>query len=545
MKTKLLLPFFILFYIAHGQNTVGTISINEDAFEAFTLFTSHTKSYLINNCGETINEWNSNYLPGNSVYLLENGNLLRAGRLNDGSSDITFPGTGGIVELFDWEGNLLWSYSYSSNQFRQHHDVYPMPNGNVLILAATVMSQSEAIQAGRNPTLLEDGELYNEQIIEVEPIGTNQANIVWEWNIKDHLIQDFDDTKNNFGLVNENPQRLDINFLNGSQSNNNWLHVNSIQYDDKRDQIILSSRNLSEIWIIDHSTTTSESASSSGGIYGSGGDFLYRWGNPAAYRQGTVEDRKLFGQHSPYFIETGLPNEDKIIVFNNGNGRTPNFSQVDIIAPPETNLGVYDYTTDTAYGPTDTDFTYSNLSSAPSEFFSGIVSGAQQLANGNILICEGREGYFFEIKTNGEKVWEYINPISGNDGNSTSQGDPAPTDNLTFRAFKYSTDYPAFIGRDLTPGEPLELDPNSNNCNELSITNFNEPVVNIFPNPTSEKIKITSKLSIDKITIYNTLGHKIRETNNPLIDLSEYSEGIYYLKIHSGSMIISKKIIKT
>ncbi|WP_218841854.1 aryl-sulfate sulfotransferase [Winogradskyella ursingii] len=539
--------FFTLIFsinLLQSQNTVGTITITEDVNDAFTLFTVHTKSYLINNCGEVINQWDSNYPPGNAVYLLENGNLLRAGRLNDGSSNITFPGTGGIVELFDWDGNVLWSYTYSSNDFRQHHDVYPMPNGNVLILAATLMSQSEAIQAGRNPNLLQDGELYNEQIIEVEPIGTNQANIVWEWNIKDHLIQDFDSTKDNFGNVSENQQLLDINYTNNGSGSNNWLHLNSIQYNQARDQIIISSRNLSEIWIIDHSTSTSEAATSSGGIYNKGGDFLYRWGNPEVYRQGTLNDRKLFGQHTPYFIEPGLPNEDKIIIFNNGNGRTPNFSQIDIISPPETSFGVYDYAPNTAYEPTNPDYTYSDLSSDPSEFFSGIVSSAQQLDNGNILICEGREGHFFEINSNGEKVWEYINPISSNNGTSTSQGDSAPADNLTFRAFKYNMDYPGFIGRDLTPGPTLELNPDLTSCNSLSISNFEESIVKVFPNPSKNKIEINAKIPIDKIDIYNALGRRMNEIKSSKIDLSEYAEGIYYLKIYSGSRIINKKVIK-
>jgi len=540
MKKNTLVLLLLLLNIVEGQNTVGTTSITEEAYDAFTLFTAHTKSYLINNCGEIINEWNSNFLPGNAVYLLENGNLLRAGRLSNENTTITFPGTGGIIELFDWEGNLLWQYTYNSNDYRQHHDVYPMPNGNVLILAATIMSQAEAIQAGRNPNLLQDNVLYNEQIIEVEPIGLNQANIVWEWNIKDHLIQDFDNTKNNFGNISENPQLLDVNYtINGSGSSN-WLHINSIQYNEERDQIIISSRNLSEIWIIDHSTTIAESASSSGGNYGKGGDFLYRWGNPEAYKQGTPNDRKLFGQHSPYFIESGLPNENKIILFNNGNGRTPNFSQVDVITPPETNLGIYDYVPNTAYEPTVPSYTYSD----PPNFFSGIVSSAQQLENGNILICEGREGYFFEINPDGEKVWEYYNPVSTNNGNTSSQGNPPPTDNLTFRALKYGMSYPAFSGRDLTPGTPIEQNPNLTACNNLGVSNFEKHALKIYPNPTKDNVIVNSNFLIDKIEVYNTMGQKIYETTSTIINLSNKPNGIYFLKIHSNLNILTKKIVK-
>lgn len=543
MLKRLLYAIFLIVNLSISQNTVGTISITEDSFEAYTLFTIHTKTYLINNCGAVINEWASSYLPGNAVYLLPNGNLLRAGRIEDGSSNINFGGTGGIVELFDWDGDIIWSYTYSSNNFRQHHDLYPLPNGNILMLSVTVLNEAEAIQAGRNPSFLTNNELYNEQILELEPIGANNADIVWEWYIKDHLIQDFDNTKSNFGVVEDNPQLLDINFLNGFDGSNNWLHINSMQYNEARDQILLSSRHLGELWVIDHSTTTSESASSSGGTYGKGGDLLYRWGNPQAYKQGVINDRQLFGQHYPHFINSGLPNEGKIIVFNNGFERTPSFSQVDIISPPETSLGIYNYTTNTAYGPSDTDYTYTDLTSDPSGFYSAILSSAQQLPNGNILICEGRDGYLFELDENNNKVWEYINPISGINGSTTAQSE-SPTGNGLFRAIKYATNFSGFIGRDLTPGNPLETNPNLTPCINLSLTDIQPFYVEIYPNPTTDKVQLNSNFTIDKIEIYNALGSKVSETQSSIVDLSKQASGMYFLKIYSNSNIISKKVIK-
>ena len=264
MVRKLLFILLVSINFAYSQNTVGTTEIFEGFYEGFTLFTVSTETYLINNCGEVINQWTSSFPPGNSVYLLENGNILRAGRTS--SSDITFGGQGGVVEIFDWDGNLTWQYFYDTPMMRQHHDVFPMPNGNVLILAATRMSNAEAIQAGRDPNLLPQSDLYNEQIIEVTPLGINGATIVWEWNVKDHLIQDYDASKDNFGDISLRPEKININFLNGGSGASNWLHYNSIQFNPVLNQIVLSSRNLSEIYIIDHSTTTAEAASNSGGL---------------------------------------------------------------------------------------------------------------------------------------------------------------------------------------------------------------------------------------------------------------------------------------
>ena len=141
MIKKLLLILFTVSNFVIAQNTIGTTLITEDVYDGYTLFTVYNETYLINNCGEVINQWTSSFPPGNSVYLLPNGNLLRAGRTS--STDITFGGQGGVVEIYSWEGNLIWQYFYDTPTMRQHHDIYPMPNGNVLILAATVMSNNE------------------------------------------------------------------------------------------------------------------------------------------------------------------------------------------------------------------------------------------------------------------------------------------------------------------------------------------------------------------------------------------------------------------
>ncbi|MGF1554846.1 aryl-sulfate sulfotransferase [Paucihalobacter sp.] len=542
------LPFLFLLLIIqpllNAQNTFGTISIDSAVMEGYTLISVHQKSYLINNCGEVINEWTSNYLPGNAVYLLEDGSILRTGRTN--SSTISFGGRGGVIEKYNWNGNLTWQFFYDTPQYRQHHDIYPMPNGNVLILAATVMSNAEAILAGRNPANLSQDVLFNEQIIEVEPIGASNGNIVWEWNIKDHLVQDFDNTKDNFGTVDQNPNKLDINFLNGTNTNANWLHVNSIQYDDVLDQIVISSRNLSEIWIIDHSTTTAEAASNSGGTYGKGGDLLYRWGNPQAYRQGTESDRVLYGQHTPQRITQGLNNQGKIILFNNGNGRTPLFSEVMIINTPFDSPGFYSQPNNNAFGPTVPDYIYVDTEEI-TNFYSPILSNAQVLPNGNTLICAGGKGIIFEIDSDETIVWKYIVPVNNETGDIAEQGQSTLAfQNQTFRATKYAPDFSGFKGKDLTPGDPIEQNPNLTPCNNLSINDNDIESVSIFPNPAINIINIKSNSPIDKFVIYDILGNQVMRSNGvETVNVKDLNSGLYFIKLVLNNKSTTLKFIKS
>ncbi|MCK5209841.1 MAG: aryl-sulfate sulfotransferase [Cyclobacteriaceae bacterium] len=443
---------FIFTKCVSDQNTVGVLLNKKGALNGYTLFTVHQETYLINNKGEVVHQWTSKYSAGKSVYLLENGNLLRAAQIPSKGKFI-MPSAGGRVELFDWDGNLIWEYNYSTPTSTQHHDIYPMPNGNVLILAITIMDKAEATQMGRKLITPPFMQLYNEQIVELKPKNKNEADIVWEWNIKDHLIQDHDNTKDNYGIISENPQRLDINYLGSSSGGANWLHINTIQYNAEFDQIILSSKHLSEIYIIDHSTTTAEAATSYGGTYQKGGDFLYRWGNPIAYGQGTIDDQKLFGPHYPHWIGEGLTDAGKIILFNNGTNRIPNYSEVYILSPPTSSPGEYTYIANTAYGPVSPDYIYTSPENT--DFYSAFQSSAQRLPNGNTLICEGANGRFFEIDSNEHIVWEFVNPVGASE--ILNQGDGTQRKgNIVFRAKKYALDYKAFRGKELMSGSVIE-----------------------------------------------------------------------------------------
>jgi len=546
MKRNLL--YFVLlvlwFNTTKAQNTIGTVTIDESVTDGYTLFTIDKNTYLIDNCGQVVNSWTSTFRPGNAVYLLGDGSILRAGQTD--TTDIILGGRGGVIERYDWDGNLTWQYFYDTPTERQHHDIFPMPNGNVLILAATIMTDTEAIEAGRNPANLSSSQLYNEQIIEVTPIGISGATIVWEWNINDHFVQDFDATKDNFGNVSESPELLDINYISSSSTAANWLHFNSIQYDEQLDQIVISSRNMSEIYIIDHSTTTAEAASGNGGIYGKGGDLLYRWGNPEAYQRGTAADRQLYGQHFPHYIRNSVNDNGKIIVFNNGNGRPASlFSEVYVIDPPISSPGNYSIGS-SAFGPSAPDYNYTDP--VPTDFYSSIISGAQRLSNGNTLIMEGTKGRIFEINQSEEILWEYYIPVNAGTGVAQNQGDdPSSFANGSFRATKYLPNYSAFTGRDLsTPNPPIENNPNINSClNTLNNTDFETAQLKLFPNPVVRELTVSNTNPIEKLTLLNINGAKVLENyNSNKINVESLKQGVYFLNIHVNGTYTSRKIIK-
>ena len=148
-KIFILILFFPIILIGQNQ-TVGLFQYDEGSYDGYTLFSPNNNTYLIDNCGRLIHSWESTYNPGNSVYLLENGDLLRTCKISN--SIFSGGGSGGRIERRDWNNNLLWSYDFSNTTYHQHHDIEPMPNGNILILCWEYKSLIDAILSGRDPS---------------------------------------------------------------------------------------------------------------------------------------------------------------------------------------------------------------------------------------------------------------------------------------------------------------------------------------------------------------------------------------------------------
>jgi len=133
---------------------MGLILNDSAAYTGYTLFAplSYEVTYLIDNQGRLIHSWPSSYTPGLSAYLTETGELLRTACVHN--SRFVQGGTGGRVELIDWDGSLTWAYDYSTQLHCQHHDIHQLPDGNVLMIAWEYKTRQEAIAAGRNPEFL-------------------------------------------------------------------------------------------------------------------------------------------------------------------------------------------------------------------------------------------------------------------------------------------------------------------------------------------------------------------------------------------------------
>ncbi|MBI4721702.1 MAG: aryl-sulfate sulfotransferase [Candidatus Stahlbacteria bacterium] len=481
-----------------------SVMAEKPPYEGWTLFNrgGSTRPKLIDINGSTVNTWQCAEPTVTPVYLLPDSTLLRpsevAGTPMNGAAEF------GRIQRITWGGTVLWDYEYYGQNYQPHHDICPMPNGNVLVICWERKTQAEAQAMGRQSI---SGEMWPEKIVEVEPVGATEGNIVWEWHSWDHLIQDVDPLKPNYGVVAEHPELLDINYGTLPPGNGDWIHANFVDYNEALDQIVFSSHTISELYIIDHSTTTSEAASHTGGNSGMGGDFLYRWGNPRVYNRGDSSDQHFYVIHGVNWIDPGLPGEGNILAFNNGDrtGTSNDYSIVEEIVPP---LNGYNYyiAPDSAFGPAEPVWIYSD----PGTFYSQHLAGAQRLPNGNTLIVEATDnGKLWEVTSSGAIDWSYS--IGGQ----------------TTNAFRYGWDYFS-----VEEGEKLKV---------------KSVKLEVYPNPFTQRTTINYQLPSEttvSLKIYDITGRIVKTLVNGEKKAGSYSvnfdanyltTGIYFVKLVAGA----------
>ncbi len=353
-----------------------------------------TQAFLVDtaNSPVTYKTWTFSSSARNaySTYLIPGDTLVRT--TNYTAS--THPGTGGITGKFQkvtWDGTVAWEYSYSSSTTQMHHDICPLPNGNVLFISYDSRTSSEATQAGSSTA----SAYWSEKIVEVHQTGPATGEIVWEWKLWDHLCQNYNSSKDNYvSSISDNPQLLNINYAGSGNLPDRW-HMNGIDYNEELDQIVVSMHFMNSVFVIDHSTTTAEAAGHTGGNSGKGGDFLYRWGNPASYgASGTTIFNTI---HDAHWVSGDNANYPNALAAYNNQGGTGGKTAFDVWQPPYDGYN-YSYTSGNAYTPSTYDYQYTSTFTASNE------GNSQQLPNGNSLI-NNFQGSIYEVSPTGTVLW--------------------------------------------------------------------------------------------------------------------------------------------
>ena len=396
---------FYIIAIIFFQTAISQVSDGYYLFSPVISFPEEDQVYqtlLMDTSGTIIHEWIHSKGTASTAYLLSDSTLLRPCKITPPIFDAG--GAGGLIQLLSWNNDILWEYEIINIEESQHHDIEPLPNGNILVISWERKSQAQAMAAGK---VSHTGDLWSEKIIEIEPIYPDSGVIVWEWHLWDHLIQDYDENIDNYGSISENYGLLDINYALTSNegplppqfTDPDMVHLNAIDYNEILDQIVVSSRKTNEIYIIDHSITSVEAESAEG-------NFLYRWGNPSIYDRGNSSDQVLYAPHG-----VNWSTENELIIFNNGVNRPAgNFSSAEIISLPVFENGVYLQIDQEPFTPAMASLSYN----MEQNYFTPSQGGVFSLTDGNILITISTMKTILELDESGLVVFEYYHDDNGN-----------------------------------------------------------------------------------------------------------------------------------
>jgi hypothetical protein len=570
MRKQLLLTIFAAFFLA-----VPGIFAQQQ--ELYTFCTGSSYSYLIDTAGST-SSYYARWTTGSTSYSshFSKDTIFQTSGTGSGG------GSWGSVKKWactsTTAATCVWTYTVSGG----HHDICPLPNGNVLIIVSDSKTATQVTAAGGSYS----GTVKSEKIQEIHPTGATTGTVVWEWKLWDHLCQSASSTKPNYySNVALAPQLMNVNYNMSSD----WIHMNGIDYNPTLDQIVCSSHFMNEIYIIDHSTTTAEAATHAGGNAGQGGDFLYRWGNPAAYNctaggngvtLNTIHDARWVSANNSTY-----PNY--ISMYHNNGGGTV---QAVLFLPPHSTSDPYNYTYTPGSVIPPTSCTKPTIPTITGVADQG---GIQALDNGNILItkpnntfyeCSGTGTTYQNVSVGSNqadrlKKCEVLGPFPTASTSTTSvcvgtaftlsSAATAPLQTSPSYSYSWSSTPVGFTATSQNPtATPTTAGTNIytvtitsggcsntasvavtvNTCVGIEETAANLSDVNVFPNPTNGIINLDDEFISNnnfEIFVSNFYGEIVTTgKNSKTLDLSEFSNGIYFLTIKTDAMnIINKKII--
>ncbi len=120
--------------------------------------------------------------------------------------------------------------------------------------------------------------------------------------------------------------------------------------------------------------------------------------------------------------------------------------------------------------------------------------------------------------------------------------------NLTAGPHQFVIDVPAAVFVGQQGYIPVSLYLQGENTVILGLEDFAQLEFNYYPNPATDHITVNSNLVINSIQLYDMQGRvlisKKLDATTTTIDVSNYSKGVYFLKVNSANGEKTKKIIK-
>ncbi len=372
------------------------------SFGGYTLITpiGGDAVYLIDEGGCVVHQWRTPHFQPGYGYLLPGGKLLVRGQpLVETGVGVGEPaGRADILLELGWDSNQVWRWEHEGF----HHDMSRLPNGNTLVIVWELVPGElvKKIKGGYPPEQVEQitsDKDFMSFILQGVGVGGRPrlkgmlTDALWEVSPAGEPVNIWH-AHEHFDPEVDTLCPIDFPF--------EWTHLNAVELTPEGD-VLISSQKLDKIMRISWPE----------------GEVLWKWGGLG----------RMSHQHDPTITPDGT-----LLVFDNGTKHPPIARSRVIEVDMKTDQIIWQY--------------------VPSPVFSMLslhIAGAERLANGNTLICEGESGRVFEVTRNCEICWEWNSPFVYN-----FKGVQAV---MLFRAHRYAADGPELRGRHLDATGYAEL----------------------------------------------------------------------------------------
>lgn len=487
--------------------TISLSSISDGAtetFDGYTFVYSGQNAYLYDMDKKLIHTWTASKPIQFCADLLKDSSVIVA---LDASVNFKYnagAGTYSRLQIINWNNEVTWDFTCGNSEYIPHHDIEPVYRTN---------------DPNEKPSfLIPCYTQWGDKIVELKPNGKNTAEAVWEWFASDHLCKsnciDITDLLNEYG---------------GGKGSFNMkadaMHTNNLSYNRRLDQIVISCKGYNELLVIDHSTTTEEAKTPSGGKSGKGGSILYRWGYPSNYISDT-SNNIFSGQHHCCWVPDTMPGTN-LTVPGGGNFMAVNNGRkcaVEISNPSVD--GNYTRSSGKPFDPVSLSWSYTDTDIQVNE------GSIQKLPNNNYLICSGGTSLIGQSSSSEDsyicKVLE-IAPDSISGGRIVWELDGFGTSG---EAYRYAYSY--LNGS----GAPIKSGFKSRASHTFKFTSYCK----------GDHVFISTKSinDVNNISVFTAAGRTIIRNALPSLgckwDLGSIPAGIYFVKISSVNNVTLQKI---
>ena len=70
-----------------------------------------------------------------------------------------------------------------------------------------------------------------------------------------------------------------------------------------------------------------------------------------------------------------------------------------------------------------------------------------------------------------------------------------------------------------------------------------EEFISLYPNPVKDRLTVQAE-NLQSIEVFNLVGQLVMTTDQPVVDMNDLNQGVYFVRVKADGMIVTKRVVK-